>query len=196
MAQPVDIQELDLADVGAWPVAVKALCMVAVFVVTSLVGYLAVLSGQRAELAVGEGQESRLVAEAERKQVQANALPAAAAKRDEALTTFAALLRRLPTDTEVPGLIEDLTRAALANGLEIERIDLADERLVESYVELPIAIVVRGSYHAFGAFAAAVADLPRIVSLGDFEMVPNDNTGLAVSVAAKTYRYIEAEMSP
>ncbi len=196
MVLSLNLQELDLADVGAWPAIVKALCFAAIFVVTSVVGYMLILSAQRAELRASEGREWRLIAEVRRKQSQASALPLAAAERDEASAAFVALLRGLPTKTEVPGLIEDLTRAAIASGLEIERIDLADERLAESYVELPIVIVVHGGYHAFGAFAGVIANLPRIVSLGDFDIARNDGNRLTMSVAAKTYRYTEAETSP
>ena len=44
-------------------------------------------------------------------------------QKDEMEASFGTMLRQLPSDTEVPGLIEDITLAALDNGLVIESID-------------------------------------------------------------------------
>ena len=88
-------------------------------------------------------------------------------------TTFGALLKQLPQDTEVPGLLDDITEdCAFDNELTIESIDLRTERQLEFYVELPIDIVVEGSYHKIGSFVSGVAALSRIVTLHDFELEP------------------------
>jgi type IV pilus assembly protein PilO len=96
----------------------------------------------------------------------------------------------LPSDTEVPGLLEDITNKGLANGLDIASIDLQDERAQEFYVELPIAIVASGSYHDLGSFVSSMASLPRIVTLHDFsiEMVYGGGD-LRMNMIARTYRY-------
>ena len=101
------------------------------------------------------------------------------------------LLRQLPSDTEVPGLLEDITRTALDNELTIESIDLAPEKRTEFYVELPIAIVASGSYHDLGAFISGMAGLPRIVTLHDFVIRAGADPSqpLSMNITAKTYRY-------
>jgi type IV pilus assembly protein PilO len=86
--------------------------------------------------------------------------------------SFGALISQLPSDTEVPGLLEDITNKGLQNGLEISTIDLQPEASREFYVELPIAIVASGSYHDLGAFISGMAGLPRIVTLHDFTSAP------------------------
>ncbi len=106
--------------------------------------------------------------------------------------SFGALISQLPSDTEVPGLLEDITNKGLLNGLEIASIDLQDEVSKEFYVELPIAIEASGSYHDLGAFISGMAGLPRIVTLHDFSIdIPKDgdSTKLEMSIVAKTYRY-------
>ena len=84
--------------------------------------------------------------------------------------SFGALVSQLPSDTEVPGLLEDITNKGLLNGLEIGSIDLKKEQAKEFYVELPIAIQASGSYHDLGAFISGMAGLPRIVTLHDFQI--------------------------
>ena len=100
-------------------------------------------------------------------------------------------MSQLPSDTEVPGLLEDISSKGELNGLSIEAISLLEEVLEEFYVELPIAISATGSYHDLGAFVSGMAGLPRIVTLHDFEieMQDNDSTGLRMDIMAKTYRY-------
>jgi type IV pilus assembly protein PilO len=105
--------------------------------------------------------------------------------------SFGALVSQLPSDTEVPGLLEDITNKGLLNGLDIASIDLQKEQAREFYVELPIAIAASGSYHDLGAFISGMAGLPRIVTLHDFQISSNkdDANDLTMSIIAKTYRY-------
>ena len=121
--------------------------------------------------------------------------------------SFEAILRQLPSDTEIPGLIEDITLVGLKNGLTFTSIDLQPEQKYEYYIEKPIMIVVSGSYHDLGSFVSDVADLSRIVTLHDFQIVSRDKKRgggslqgfdraadpasgmLTMQILAKTYRY-------
>jgi type IV pilus assembly protein PilO len=86
--------------------------------------------------------------------------------------SFQAIIRQLPGDTEIPGLIEDITLVGLKNGLGFTSIDLQAEIRYEFYIEKPIKIIVNGSYHDLGSFVSDVADLSRIVTLHDFTILP------------------------
>jgi type IV pilus assembly protein PilO len=126
--------------------------------------------------------------------MQAANLDAYRRQREEMKSLFGALLRQLPSDTEVPGLVEDINRMAVDNDLTIESMELQNERQTEFYVELPIDIVVEGDYHKIGAFVSGVANLSRIVTLHDFRLVPQESPQqLKMVILAKTYRYLEEE---
>lgn len=106
--------------------------------------------------------------------------------------SFEALLRQLPSDTEVPGLLEDITSAGLNSGLEFEEIKLLPEVTQPFYIELPIQIKVFGSYHDLATFVSAVAGMPRIVTSHDFAIKPvaaGNSSKLAMNILVKTYRY-------
>jgi type IV pilus assembly protein PilO len=115
---------------------------------------------------------------------------------EEMLLSFGALVSQLPSDTEVPGLLEDITNKGMLNGLEFDSIELQDEVAREFYIELPIKIIARGSYHDLGAFISGMAGLPRIVTLHDFKINQEDATStiLRLEITAKTYRYKEEEI--
>ena len=123
--------------------------------------------------------------EFEKKAFQAANLEAYRQQMREMEESFGALVSQLPSDTEVPGLLEDITNKGLLNGLNIASIDLLPEQAREFYVELPISIVASGSYHDLGAFVSGMAGLPRIVTLHNFvcnkaksvSMKMNDSNG-------------------
>ena len=105
--------------------------------------------------------------------------------------TFGALLKQLPKDTEVPGLLEDITEVAHASGLSMKAISLQPEKVSEFYVELPIKIDVTGDYRDFGSFVSGVAALSRIVTLHDYSIEAGNGSLLNMVIEAKTYRYKE-----
>ena len=193
--QGFDLNDLDLNNVGTWPGPVKAIIMLLVFVAVLGGGYYFYLTDKLAVLESAEMKELDLRKDYEAKSEKAANLEAYRAQKAEMEATFGALLRQLPSDTEVPGLLDDITRTALDNELSIESIELQNERRTEFYVELPIDIVVEGSYHKIGSFVSGVANLSRIVTLHDFIVSPQDgNTdNLRMTILAKTYRYLEEE---
>jgi type IV pilus assembly protein PilO len=145
----------------------------------------------REQLAQVERKELDLKKEFEDKAFKAANLDALRKQMVEMEQSFGALVSQLPTDTEVPGLLEDITNKGVESGLEIKSIKLQPEVSKEFYIELPINIEVTGSYHDFGTFVSGIAALPRIVTLHDFKISADPKTPgtLSMSIAAKTYRY-------
>lgn len=192
--QNFDLADLDVNNIGSWPAAVKGVVMALVFLLVLGGGYYLYLTDKQTNLERAQTREQELRQDYEAKSFKAANLEAYRAQMTEMETTFEALLRQLPSDTEVPGLIEDITRTALDHELTIESIDLQDEVRTEFYVELPIQIVVEGNYHKIGSFVSGVANLSRIVTLHDFEIVPQQSPlNLKMSILAKTYRYLEED---
>jgi len=189
-----DVGDLDVNNIGAWPSPVKAIVLLFIFIAVLGGGYYLYLTDKQKTLDLAASKEAELRLDYEKKSFQAANLDAYRKQKEEMEATFGALLRQLPSDTEVPGLLEDITRAALDNELTIESIDLEAEKRTEFYVELPIDIVVEGDYHKIGAFVSGVANLSRIVTLHDFKIVPQKTArNLKMTILAKTYRYLEEE---
>jgi type IV pilus assembly protein PilO len=192
----LDVNELSLDNIGSWPLAVKVIAWVLVFLLVATLGYFYNISDLRDQLAQSESKEVQLKQEFEDKAFKAANLEALRKQMVEMEASFGALVSQLPSDTEVPGLLEDITNKGVESGLEIKSIKLEPEQQKEFYVELPISIEVTGSYHDFGTFVSGIAGLPRIVTLHNFKIAPveKDKTGesqgvLSMSISAKTYRY-------
>jgi len=191
--QDFDFNNIDLNNVGGWPSAIKVILLVLIFSLLLAGGYFLYLTDKQEMLVKVEATEQELKKDYEDKAAQSANLEEYRQQKVEMETTFGTLLRQLPSDTEVPGLLEDITLSALQHNLKIGSIDLKAESQAEFYIELPIDINVEGSYHDMGAFVSSVASLSRIVTLHNFNIVPIDNSMLRMSIVAKTYRYVDEE---
>jgi type IV pilus assembly protein PilO len=189
----VNLSELDANNLGSWPGPVKVIAGVLLLVGVLALGYNFHLKDLQAQLDQQRSQEQTLKQQFATKAFQAANLDAYRQQMVEMEQSFGALLRQLPSDTEVPGLLEDITRTGLGSGLEFEEIKLLPEVAQQFYIELPIQIRVVGSYHDLATFVSGAASLPRIVTLHDFEIKPQagsvGDSKLAMSILAKTYRY-------
>ena len=188
----IDLNDLDMNNVGSWPAAVRFIAGLLLFIIVLGLGYNFHLKDLQAMLEQRQGEEVTLKDQFSIKAFQAANLEAYKEQMEEMEVSFGALLRQLPSDTEVPGLLEDITRTGLGSGLEFEEIKLQPEVAQQFYIELPIQIKVSGSYHDLATFVSGVASLPRIVTLHDFELAPasaDSATRLSMQIMAKTYRY-------
>ena len=182
-------EDLDLTQSGQWPVLVKMIFWAFLFAVILAAGWWFVIKGKQAQLQTEVVKEATLKTQFESKAFQVANLPALRQQMVDMEAQFGALLRQLPSDTEVPGLLEDITSTGIGAGLEFDSINLQPEIQREYYIELPIQISVRGSYHELGGFVSGVAGLPRIVTLHDFQIQPVGGDQLDMNILAKTYRY-------
>lgn len=189
----INLNELDIENIGGWPTPVKAIAIAGLCVAVIVAGYMLDIKGKQEELHSAKLQEKKIKKKFKSKYKLAANLEAYRSQMKTIQEYFGALLRQLPESTEVPGLVEDVSHVALANGLVIQSMKLRKERKRDFYTELPIEIEVYGSYHDMGQFVSDVSALPRIVTLHDFTIVPqnkeSDGSMLKMKVLAKTYRY-------
>ena len=189
----LDLAELELDNVGSWPVPVKVVVCVLVFALVLFLGNYLHLSDLGDRLAREETQEQQLKQQFSTKSYMAANLEAYRSQMVEMEASFGALVKQLPSRTEVPGLLEDISYTGVGAGLTVNSINLEDEVSHEFYIEKPISINVRGGYHDLGTFVSGVSGLPRIVTLHDFSIKKDKGTGgLTMGIKARTYRYRDA----
>lgn len=189
----LDLSELDLSTIGAWPVAVKAAVVGILCLVVLGAGYFLHVQKMLEDLDRVRGKESTLKSDFEKKQAKAANLEAYREQMQEMEASFGTMLRQLPSKTEVDDLLVDVSQTGLSSGIEFELFKPQSERQIEFYAELPIQISMLGTYHQFGRFVSGVAALPRIVTLHDINLVSDKDGGLKMDVTAKTYRYLDED---
>ena len=184
-----DRADYEFDNIGVWPRLVKALVLILVFSLLLGLGYYFKVKDLYAEFDRAVAKEQKLKNDYEERAFEVANLEVYRLQMEQIEESFQGLLAQLPADTEVPGLLEDITELGLGSSLTINSITLQPERAAELYVELPINIVVTGGYHDFGAFVSGIAGLPRIVTLHDYTIEQAGGNMLRLSINAKTYRY-------
>lgn len=185
----LDLSEIRLDNIGRWPLIVRIIACILAFVIILVGFYFVQISKLDEQLDRQAREELRLRDDFSKKAYEASNLEEYKEQMVELESRLEALIGQLPSDTEVPGLLEDVTETGLNSGLQIQSITLQDEVTHDYYVELPILIEATGGYHDFASFVSGVAGLPRIVTLHDFVIDSDDETLLSLSITAKTYRY-------
>ncbi|RCS29735.1 fimbrial protein [Rhodanobacter denitrificans] len=199
-----DIQNLDRNNVGGWPQSVKIFFTALLLGVVLLVGWYFFVSGQQDSLKALAGKEDQLKQEFSTKQAKSVNLEALQQQLDEMQDMLRQLLRQLPSKTEMPELLIDISQTAQAAGLESDLFQPGPETPKDFYAEKPIALRFTGTYHQFGTFISGVASLPRVVilTLHDVSLTPKSpgkdgtaNGQLVLQGTVKTYRYLDDEES-
>lgn len=185
-----ELNELDLSNVGNWPMAAKAglivvLCALIVFGV-----YWFDTRHQFEYLEEQQAKEESLKADVKVRAAKAANLDDYKRQLEEMRQSFGEMRRQLPSQTEVAELLVDISQTGLASGLEFDLFEPQSEIAKDFYAELPIRIKVTGQFHEFGNFVSGVAALPRIVTLHDISIEPTEGH-LVMKATAKTYRYAE-----
>lgn len=184
-----DVNDVDFEKIGVWPLPAKMLVMAIVIIAVFSLTYYFKIRDLNVTLEGAQAKEVVLRKTFESKSFEAANLDAYRAQMVQMNTTFTSLLSRLPSKTEVPGLLEDIGARARESGLTIKTLNIGDEKAAEYYIEVPIKIAVEGGYHDMGGFVSGVAGLPRIVTLHDYTITKQANGGLSMQISAKTYRY-------
>ncbi|KZC40352.1 MULTISPECIES: type 4a pilus biogenesis protein PilO [Rhodanobacter] len=199
-----DIQNLDRNNVGGWPQTVKIFFTALLFGFVLLVGWYFFVSDQQDSLKTLAGKEDQLKQEFSTKQAKSVNLEALQQQLDEMQDMLRQLLRQLPSKTEMPELLVDISQTAQAAGLESDLFQPGAETPKDFYAEKPIALKFTGTYHQFGTFISGVASLPRVVilTLHDVSLTPKSpgkdgtsNGQLVLQGTVKTYRYLDDEES-
>lgn len=184
----------DLQGTGSRPRALRALISVLLMLILLVSGYTVHLRDRQGQLEDALGEERDRKQQFASRVAQLGNVQLYLDQVQDMQHSFDGLLRQLPSDTEVPGLLEDISRAGSVGGLQFEEIRLLPEEAQPFYLELPIQITVAGDYHGLATFISAVSALPRIVTLHDFSLAPvsrADGAMLRLNILARTYRYHE-----
>jgi type IV pilus assembly protein PilO len=176
--------------------AVRGTAAAVCFIVLSVVClYFFVWANQQPELESLQNQEATLRGELKTKHAKAVNLSVYKTQLADIERSFGAMLRQLPSKTEVPNLLVDISQTALGAALEDKLFTPGEEIKRDFYAETPIKVRLTGSFHQFGSFVSGIAALPRIITLHDVEIAPIANSAgydkLQMDLTAKTYRYLD-----
>ena len=190
--------ELDIREIGLWPLEFRAVALLVVFGVGLVASYFLLSKDSFSSLITLQSQQYKLRSSFSDSYSQAVNLDAYKTQMIDIQKMLQNLLQKLPGQGEIPALLEDISQQALAAGLEFELIKPEDPVDKGFYFEQPIRMSLVGQYHGFGNFITGLSKLTRIVTLHDFSIKRNasstkGNSILTMEVYAKTYWYVAKE---
>lgn len=193
-----DLRNLDRNNVGGWPKSVRVFFATIIVAVILFLGWWFYISGQQDDLERVRNKEIALKKDFSDKQRKAVNLEAYRKQLEDMKEMLQTMLRQLPSRTEMPDLLNDISDAALGAGIETQLFQPGAEVMKDFYAEKPIQIRMLGSYHQFGSFISSVASLPRVVilTMHDVSLRPTKETAtgqLTLEGTVKTYRYLDDE---
>jgi type IV pilus assembly protein PilO len=196
----INLNELTLDNLDQWPQPIKMALVLIVSILLMGLGYWLVIKSNVEQYEHLKEDEVTLRRDFEKKQHEASQLQAYRHQMVMMEERFGAMLKQLPTQNEMPGLLEELSKTGIASGLTFQYFTPMPETQHDFYIELPIKIAVIGNYHQIAIFLSRVAQMGRIVTLHDFMIgrslsgdagQQKDESGdrLMMEMTAKIYRY-------
>ncbi|MFZ2542226.1 MAG: type 4a pilus biogenesis protein PilO [Gallionella sp.] len=187
-----DLKNLNPKTPGAWPWPAKIIAFVIMFVAVAIAGAVFIWQDQWETLGGVRNEEEKLKETFLAKKSQAINLDLIKKQLIETKESFGALLKQLPSKSEMDALLTDINQAGLGRGLQFELFKPGAETINGVFTEQPIAIKVTGNYDDIGKFCGDIAMLSRIVTLNDISLSPLGG-GLVMDATAKTFRYLDEE---
>ncbi|HAS50290.1 MAG TPA: pilus assembly protein PilO [Gammaproteobacteria bacterium] len=205
----INLSDINLQEAGDWPLAGKLGLAVVVIAVVLGAGYYFFTNDQLMQLETVTNEEQKLREEFVQKQRVAANLEAFRAQLAQMEADLEAMLKQLPTGTEMPDLLDDVSNTGKKNGLDFELFKPEAEQPLDFYAAKPITIRAKATYHQFGSFVSGVAALPRIVTLenvtlsgvaegkgGKSPTAAGKNEMVTIQATLQTYRYMDEGSAP
>jgi type IV pilus assembly protein PilO len=186
-----ELKNIDPQKPGSWPWLVKLAAFFAMFLVVIVLGAMFDWQDEYDSLQQVKQEEEKLRDTFLAKKREAINLDIIKKQLIDTQQSFGALLKQLPSKSEMDALLTDINQAGLGRGLQFELFRPGGEVATGVFTEQPIAIKVTGNYDDIGNFASDISVLPRIVTLNDISISPIAGGILSMDATAKTYRYLD-----
>lgn len=189
--------DLDLTNAGQWPSSIKILSLLLLISSVIFFSHWLLINHYQEALTSGKEEQQRLLGSYQSRSFQAANLIAYQQQMQLMEETFTSLLAFLPSENEVPHLLDNIQQQATQQRLEILVVNLKKPEVQNFYTQLPFQIKVRGDFHRLASFMAGISSFDRIVTLHNFSLTPDKidpnnltlDQFLTLEIEAQTYRY-------
>ncbi|MDE0975901.1 MAG: type 4a pilus biogenesis protein PilO [Arenicellales bacterium] len=189
-----ELRLLDIQEPASWPAWFMVVMSLLISILLLFGGWHFLIQDQQRVLDLEQSREIELRRTFSSKKGMVVNLPAYQKQMSQIEDMLAVMVRQLPDSTEVPSLLVDITEGGTRRGLNFLVFDPQQEELGDFYAILPIRMEVAGSYHQLAGFISDLAQMPRIVTVGDMAITADEAGLLTISVILKTYRYLSEEI--
>lgn len=187
----IDFSSLEFREVGSWPLLLRIAIVIGVCITTLTIVYFLIFSDELDRLDKAKQQLKTKSTEFKEQYTLAVNIDGYKAQIADMQSAYQEYIRQLPSSSNIPELIDSLTKIGEHNGLKINSIKIGDPKLISGfYMSLPLTLSIMGGYHNIGLFVNETSKLARIVTLHDFSIKQNtaNKAGiLQIDLQAETY---------
>lgn len=179
---------------GSWPLQIKIVVILLICILIAGGGVYQFTVPQIAAWEVLEKEEQTLRDDFVDKQKKAVNLPAYEEQFKKIEALLGEMVKQMPSEAEVSGLLRKVSKKAKESGLEIRLFETEAPERKDFYYELPSNIEVLGNYEDLGLFVSSLSTLDRIVTVHDViitssvkEKTNKEDTRLEMKAIVRTY---------
>ena len=195
MASQLDANQI-LQQIERLPFGARLGLLAGVFVLVIGMYWMGIYDGQRQTLEAQRTQLTKLQSEIAESRAVASNLNSFREQREILRKEFEGALQRLHNDTELPGLLTDISSLGKKSGLEIRVFNPGKKVNRGFYAEVPIALEFYGSYHELATFFDRLSRLSRIVNITQLDMKleskSEDRPKLQIKGVATTFQFLSS----
>ncbi|KLT73174.1 pilus assembly protein PilO [Neisseria arctica] len=187
-------KDLDIKNLHQLGGPAKLLLAIIVIVGILILGYGLLFRSQLDALETAATKETELKSTYNEKSIQTASLDNLKKELASLRSAFDVLLRQLPTDAEIPNLIQELHQAGASNGMRMDSVSPKAPINDGPIQILPYDISISGRYNQISQFTRDVGQLSRIITLESLQLKSDDKSNqLTLSATANTYKARPAE---
>lgn len=200
----MNLNEIDFQKLHLQSKSVQLLVAGILAIVLVVAGYFLVFQSQWTEYQEALEKEETLKKDYESKSIRAANLENLKQELVLIEDSIQILLKQLPTNAEIPALIQELHQAAAKNNLTMTSV-IPQQSVVENPIErLPFSIAVSGSYDQLVEFTRDIGRMSRIVTLSNMSLNSDSNnkqakgdtsSKLSFTALANTYKAVDTPVS-
>lgn len=184
---------LHLKKASLWPLPARLASAALTALLVAALLHLAWLDGLLVAVQAAQGEEARLRTAFLQAQAQAGRVPAWRERQRQASAELARLESQLPNNQQMAALLSDINAAGQSRGVQFTLFKPGAPQAQAYYVALPIAVQLRGAYHAMGELMADLARLPRIVTVHELALTGGKDGMLTLDAVLHAYRLPDAQ---
>lgn len=154
------------------PLWLKLIVSTVVLILVVLLGYSTIVSMRYQERTNAFALEEQYKNELIKNIARSKSLPILQQQVEILHNKFNTSLQALPTDSELPQLIEQLSDLAFQNGLRVKVLNPQPLDYKDNYAVLHIQLACDGTFEQLTNFVNKLETLPRIILIESYRIVP------------------------
>ncbi len=112
---------------------------------------------------------------------------------DKLQRTLAFYEERLPSESDIPGLLEELQEIVTMANVRLDDIEMIKRRTISNYESIPFNLAVSGGYHAIGLAVNNIEKGRRFMGVNNIKIGSDGSSPHQALVEVSTFRFIAAK---